>query len=89
MKISLFLAILLVTATAINAQQFIAEGRFPLSVIPVETQNVANAVISLNGIWEINTTSTGNVLGKNTGEWKKTKDTRQNGNNYGGNYRSV
>jgi beta-galactosidase/beta-glucuronidase len=53
------------------AQQFIAKGRKALAVIATRTTNVKTPVISLNGVWEINTDPGENVWKTNTGHWKK------------------
>jgi hypothetical protein len=70
MKSSLLPAILMATVTSINAQQFIADGRFPLAVLPVRTKDVAAAVKSLNGTWKINTSDDGDIWQNDFAEWK-------------------
>lgn len=53
------------------AQQFIAEGRSALAVIPVQTAGVEKPVVSLNGTWEINMNPGKNIREINEGTWKK------------------
>jgi hypothetical protein len=59
------------TATVVNAQQFIAEGRKALAVIPSQTADVAKAKVSLNGVWEINMSPGDEVWKSNSGNWQK------------------
>ena len=54
-----------------NAQQFIAEGRKALAVIPSQTGEVTNAKVSLNGSWEINMNPGNEVWKSDTGKWQK------------------
>lgn len=48
-------------ASATFAQQFIADGRLPLSVIPAQVAGLNSPVLSLDGNWEINMSPVGNV----------------------------
>ena len=65
----------LLFALAINihasAQKFITAGRKALAVISTQTNGVKKSVISLNGIWEINTTPGENIWNTGAGHWKK------------------
>ncbi|RED26862.1 beta galactosidase small subunit [Flavobacterium cutihirudinis] len=55
----------------VNAQQYIAEGRKALAVIPTQTTDVEKAKISLNGTWEINMSPTDEIWKTNSGQWQK------------------
>jgi hypothetical protein len=57
--------------SVVNAQQFIAEGRKALAVIPSQTSDVAKAKVSLNGSWEINMSPSDQVWKNNSGNWQK------------------
>ncbi|SHM41213.1 glycoside hydrolase family 2 protein [Flavobacterium saccharophilum] len=69
-KIFVFL-LCAVMAFAVNAQQFIAEGRKALAVIPSQTSGVPKAKISLNGLWEINMNPGNEVWKNDSGNWQK------------------
>lgn len=70
MKNIFTILIFVVTASVGNAQQFIAEGRKALAVIPSQTSDVAKAKTSLNGSWEINMNPDNEVWKNNSGNWK-------------------
>lgn len=59
------------TFFSVNAQQYIAEGRKALAVIPSQTADVTKAKISLNGTWEINMNPANEIWKSNSGEWQK------------------
>lgn len=71
MKNIFAILILAVTTSVMNAQQFIAEGRKALAVIPSQTGEVTNAKVSLNGSWEINMNPGNEVWKSDTGKWQK------------------
>jgi hypothetical protein len=71
MKKLFTILIFAVTASAVNAQQFIAEGRKALAVIPSHTTDVSKAKTSLNGTWEINMNPANEVWKSNSGNWQK------------------
>lgn len=71
MKNIFSILIFALTASAVNAQQFIAEGRKPLAVIPLQTTDVTKAKVSLNGVWEINMSPENEVWKNNSGNWQK------------------
>lgn len=64
-------AFTLIISLHASAQQFIAEGRKALAVIPTQTTNVKETVTMLNGNWEINTNADENVWKANSGHWKR------------------
>lgn len=69
-KVVVLLSVLGIMSIA-GAQNFIAAGRFPLAVIPSQTDEVPNAVTSLNGTWEINMNPGKEVWKTGEGIWKK------------------
>lgn len=71
MKKLFTILIFAVTASAVNAQQFIAEGRKALAVIPSHTTDVSKAKTSLNGTWEVNMNPANEVWKSNSGNWQK------------------
>ncbi|MCC6286457.1 MAG: hypothetical protein IT249_01100 [Chitinophagaceae bacterium] len=70
-KLIIFYCLLMLLSISAKAQNFIAEHRQPLAVLPIYTSGVPKPVTSLDGAWEINTNPSGEVWKTNEGNWQK------------------